>query len=158
MNFKLPEIPFRTPLVKAGNVIDDLWNRWLNSLVQRAESTLWVAGSSLLSGQGASIGATALVTSVPPGLYRLEYYMRVTQAATVSSSLTYTVNWTDGAVAQTYSWSALTGNTTTTVQSAATMLRADAGSAISYEIAYASVGATPMVFRSDTVLSKVGSL
>ena len=158
MNAKLPPAPFQNPIAGNGGLASEVWNRWFSQMLTSLESCMSVAGSTTLTGQAASIGATAFGDALPAGLYRVEYHMRVTQAATVSSSLTFTVSWTDGGVAQSYSWAAMTGNTTATAQSAATLVHVDPGSSVSYATSYASAGATPMQYRLDGVLYRVGNL
>ncbi len=110
--------------------------------------------NAALTTQAASIGATALDSSVNEGLYRLTYYARITRAGTVSSSLTVTLSWTDGGVACSYAGSAITGNTTATVQSGTVMVRSD-HAAINYATTYASAGATTMQYALDVVLERV---
>ena len=158
LNFNLPAVPFQDALQKAGGLVADIWNRWFQEISKRLANALWVVSGTALTAQGATIAPTVFSEPIPAGLYRVEYYMRVTQAASVSSSATFTVNWTDGAAAQTYSWAAMTGNTTTTAQSAATLVHADSGSQVGYAVTYASSGATPMLFRLDAVLYRVGNL
>ena len=157
INFRLPAIPFQDKLTEA-NFVATIWNKWLQALVDRVQRSLWYVGTVSLTSQTASISATAIGPLLPAGLYRVEYHMRVTQAATTSSSVTFTLNWTDGAVAQTYSWAALAGNTTASAQSAATLIHADQASQVTYETAYTSTGATPMSYRLDTILFRVGEL
>ena len=158
ISFKLPHLPFMDPVLKNAGLLADIWNRYFNAIADRLSSALWVVGSVTLTGQSASIPATSFSSAVPAGLYRVEYHQRVTQAASVSSSLIFTVNWTDGGVAQTYSWAAMTGNTTSTAQSAATLMHVDTGTVVQYATTYASSGATPMEYRLDGVLYRVGSL
>ena len=158
INFKFPEIPYRERLVGEGSLVSEFWNRWLQAIVLRVERALWVVSSVSQTGLSASVATTAFPEVLPAGLFRVEYHMRVTQAATSTSSLTFTVSWVDGAVPQSYSWAAMTGNTTATAQSAATLVHCDAGSQVSYAVSYASSGATPMQFRLDGVLYRVGNL
>lgn len=158
VNFKLPAIPYDQTLAGQGGLISGIWNQFLRFVLDRVQRTLWQVADVSLAAQGASIGNTALSPLLPAGLYRIEYYMRVTQPATVSSSATFTVNWTDGAVPQSYSWAALTGNTTTSAQSAATLLHADAGSQVTYATTYSSSGATAMQYALTVVFYRVGEL
>lgn len=109
-----------------------------------------------LSAQAASITATDFSGgTLAAGLYLATYYARITQAATVSSSLEVAFGWTDGAVLQSFVGDAITGNTTATSQSGTVLLRTDAGEDVTYETTYASVGATEMEYSLDVVLLKV---
>lgn len=111
-----------------------------------------------LTAQAASIGATDFSTGgLNAGLYRLSYYARITQAATTSSSLIVTFDWTDTGVATSHSFAAITGNTTATNNGSpdSKLIYSDAASPIRYSTTYASVGGTPMQYSLQIVLEKV---
>jgi hypothetical protein len=109
-----------------------------------------------LTNQSASIGATDFSGGgLSAGLYRLTYYTRITQAATTSSSLTVTLDWQDGGVAPSISGAAITGNTTTTIQSNTVLVRIDGSSPVRYSTTYSSVGATPMKHSLYITLEEV---
>jgi hypothetical protein len=99
--------------------------------------------------QSASI-ATATLYAVPSdgaGTYRLCFYGRISRAATSSSSLTMTIGWTDGGVAQSQNSTAVTGNTTTSQTNGCALVYADASTNLTYATTYASSGATTMQYR-----------
>ena len=132
------------------------WNQWLLSLTTRLEGTARNVNSVSVADQEATITATTInLGDVDAGLYRVSWYARITRAATTSSSLTVTIGWVDDSVSQTQSGAAMTGNTTTTNQSGSALIRVDRNSAITYETAYASVGATTMQYRLDVVVEQV---
>jgi hypothetical protein len=111
-----------------------------------------------LTGQSASIGATDLTGGTfSAGLYRVTYYARVTQAATTSSSLTVTLDWNEGGVTPSFSGAAMTGNTTTTVQSETQLVEIANLSAIRYSTTYASVGFTVMLYKLSVVVEQVSA-
>ena len=121
--------------------------RWFNSLVAYLKLTSYVPGTASLTAQSDSVAATAIQAGVlEPGLYRVSYYLRVTRAATSSSSIALTIRWTDGAIACNYVSGATTGNTTATVLQGSVLVSVDKGSSITYETTYASVGATTMQY------------
>ena len=108
--------------------------------------------------QSASIGATDMSNgSLSAGLYLIQYYARITQAATTSSSLEVVFDWTDGGVTPVYTGAAMTGNTTSTFQSGSLMVEVDALSPIRYSTIYASVGGTVMEYKLVVVLSEVSA-
>ncbi len=110
-----------------------------------------------LSTQGGSIGTTAIPSAtLAAGLYRVSYFAAITQAGTVSSSLTVTITFTHNTLSKSFSGAALTGNTTTTVQAGSFLIRIDGGP-VSYSTTYASVGATPMQYALDLVLERVAA-
>jgi hypothetical protein len=109
--------------------------------------------SANLTTQSASIGATDLTGgSISAGLYRITYYMEITQAAGVSSSITVSFDWSSGGVAKTFPGTAETGNTTTTYQSGIFMIRSDNLSPVRYSTTYVSVGAPVMEYSLDVLL------
>jgi hypothetical protein len=110
-----------------------------------------------LAGQAADVAATTLVVappSPPQTLYRVAWYVRVTTAASVSSSVQVTVGWTDGGVVQSTSGAALTGNTTTTQESGSVLVSADAETDVTYAVAYTSVG-TDMAYALSVVVEAI---
>jgi hypothetical protein len=109
-----------------------------------------------LAAQSATIGATALLPDTgSAGLFRVSWFLRVTQAATTSSSVAVTIGFTEGSVALTTSGAALTGNTTTTFQQGTLMLACDANSSITYAASYSSVGATSMQYGLAVIVERV---
>lgn len=144
----LAPMPFRTALLTdlKSWLLRNEWVRWLQSLKDAIDATAQGLGGVSLVLQSASLPATTIITAPATGLYRVTYYARITRPATTSSSLTVTVRWTDGGVAQAASNTAMTGNTTTTQQSAQGLLGVDQGTDITIETAYVSVGATPMQY------------
>lgn len=144
----LTPAPIRNPLTVSGELLElRVWPQWLTKLVAAVNAAPSEVGTVSLTAQAATIPTTTLPTPVlGAGLYRLTAYLRVTQAATVSSSLTLTLGWTDGAVACTSTQAALIGNTTSTTQATSLVVHADAASLITDQVTYVSVGATPMQY------------
>ncbi len=114
-----------------------------------------------LSAQGAAIGTTAIPTDgdLSAGIYRVCWHLRITTAAGVSSQVQITFTWTEGGLTQTYTGTAVNGNTTTTQESAPPiLLRLDAASPISYAVTYASNPAGVMRFSLDITLERMAAL
>lgn len=156
-------IPLQEPIAEAKTTnplrgfITFSWIQWLTSIAQSISLTATAVGGANISDQSASVPATDLASSVlSAGLYEVKWYARITQAATVSSSLTVTIDWTEDGGAQSYTAPAITGNTTTTKQPDIQLfLPIDGASPVRYTLTYASVGATPMKFKFAAVLSAV---
>lgn len=126
--------------------------QWLLSVTGRVQQSPLVLAAVALTTQAAAIGATAIpLGALAPGTYRVTYYARITQAATVSSSLTVTLQWTDGGIGQTATFPAMTGNTTATSQTNVILVNIDQGTSLTYSTAYASVGATAMQYALTVV-------
>jgi hypothetical protein len=152
--------PIITHTLMKDRDVDDLpvwraprvWVQWFTELFTLLGQTASLAGNGAasvgLTTQSASIAPTDLgSTSYSAGVYRVSMSAQITQAATVSSSLTVSVAWTSNGAACSYSWPALTGNTTATVGVAPpVVILVDQGTNVSYSTAYASAGPTPMQY------------
>lgn len=129
-----------------------VWVQWFTELFTLLGQTASLAGNGAstvsLVAQNTSIASTALgTTTYPSGVYRVNMSAQITQAATTLSSLTVTVAWTSQGAACSYSWPALTGNTTSTVAVAPSLtIGVDQNTSVSYSTTYASVGATSMKY------------
>lgn len=123
-----------------GYALGKDFGNWLQtSIVNTVANAPSFFPSVSLTSQNASIGTTPIpLPSLATGLYRVTTYARITTVDAVSSSLTVTISWTEGAVALSLSGAAMTGNTTTTVQSNTATIQIDASSPISYSTTYAS--------------------
>jgi hypothetical protein len=149
-------LPDSDPVVDADTrLITPVWYRYLSTaIVARLSGAPLVARMVTVANHGASIGATSL-SQGSFGLYRVSWVLRITQAATVSSQATVTIANTDAGVNVAQVAPAVTGNTTTTVQSGSVLVRADAATAITYAVAYTSVGATPMLYTISVAIEAV---
>ena len=131
------------------------WVRWFTGLGEDQDASQTRIGSVALTGQSATLATTAIdAESLSAGLYTVQYYARITTAATTSSSLTVTLSWTDGGVSCSFSGAAITGNTTATTQSELKLVRADATTPISYATTYASDVAAQMQHSLYIVLQR----
>ena len=159
----LAEVPFRGSLVEGSNqFLSRFWLRYFQSVVDVVNNSARKLSLTSLTAQGASVSATALDTgALDPGLYRITYSARVTRAATTSSSLTVTISWMDGDVAQSQSGAAMTGNTTTTEQNGTVFVHNGtntlvANDVVKYATTYASSGATSMQYSLYVLAEQIG--
>lgn len=129
---------------------------WTTALLADVDASPARLHTVSVTGQNAAIGTTTIPTAaLAAGLYRVSTYARILQAATTSSSLTVSIGFTESAINLSMSGAAMTGNTTGTVQSNVWLIRIDAASPITFSTAYASSGATVMIYRLDVVLEQV---
>ena len=156
LRFRLPGLP-RDPIAEAKTgLVPRVWVSWLQALAQQVDAAAFRVQTVSLTAQGATIATTSVpIPSITYGLYRVSYALRITRAATSSSSATVTVGWKDGTVSCAQAFTAVTGNTTATVQSGTVLVRCDAAGPITYAVAYASTGATSMQFQLDVVVEAV---
>ena len=128
---------------------------WLLSMADRINGSPSIIATTSLTVQSASIAPTSFgILQVQPGVYRLSMAARVTRAATTSSSLTVTFDWTS-TVACTISSAAITGNSTSTTGSLTYLVRVDEATAITYATTYVSVGAVTMQYQLDVLCEQV---
>lgn len=160
MSQSLASPPLQTPLVEppmAGRppswLITRHWFDWFQSVITRVQTAAYAVSSAAvaLEDQNAAIGLTSLVPISAAQLYRVTWRVRLSQAATTSSSLRVDIVTTDGGVTVTYSSTAYTGNAVSAPQSGSFLVRCDASVPLQYQTQYASVGATPMLYDLDII-------
>lgn len=158
MASRLAAPPLQTPIVELEKrpgtfpgQMTKAFENWLRSLVDRAQVAAYTLKTVALTAQNASIAATTL-EPVASGRYRVSYRVRLSQAATTSSSIQIAVTTTEGGVNCKQLSAAYTGNVTNRPQSGVFLIHSDASSPVTFETTYASVGATPMLYELDVVL------
>jgi hypothetical protein len=147
----IPSFPFRERLIGldafAQGILTLPWQVWLRGVTDALNAAPQVQTSVTGTPTGASIGTTTLLADTgSAGVFRVSWFLRITRAATTSSSVAVTVGFTDGAV---------TGNTTTTIQQQSVIVRCDAASALTYSTTYSSAGATSMQYALSVVVERV---
>ena len=149
----LSQVPFRSPILTGfRELVTREWVRYLQAAVDVLNNAARKLSLASQTVQAASLSATALETgALNPGVYRVSYAARITRAASTSSSLTVTISWMDGDVAQTQSGVAMTGNATTTQQNGSFFIHNGpnslvANDVVKYATTYASSGGTTMQY------------
>lgn len=119
--------------------------------------------------QGAAVASTLLynVPATQGGMYKITFYLKVTRAATTSSTLgALTITFTDATDSVAQSVVALggtqagvagttnAGNSTVSILQGRVSVNAKAGTAINLAIAYVSAGATTMQFEAHLVVQQ----
>lgn len=134
------------------------WILWLqDALLPRVQASPQVLSTvKVLTGQGASIAATALPLGLlQAGIYRISVYGRVTRAAGTSSSLTLTIGFTEGGVPVTISGAANVSNSVNSAQGLVFQVAIDRSTAITYATTYVSVGAPTMQYEIQVLAERV---
>jgi hypothetical protein len=156
MSFTTAAPPIKSPISDKQGFLTDEWVNWFSDYVPRIDKSPSRLITVTLTGQSASLAITPFTSgTLAEGRYRVDWYARITTAATTNSSLTVNVRSTESGLSLTQSGAAMTGNTTTTVQSGSALVLIDAGTPISYSTTYASTGATPMAYRLTLLLTRV---
>ena len=159
----LAEVPFRSMvLTDVRNLLTREWIRYLQSVVNVVNNAARQRSLVSLTTQSAAISTTTIDTgTLDPGVYRVSYSARISRAASTSSSLTVTLSWRDGDVAQSQSGAAMTGNSTTTQQNGTFLVHngtnaSSANDVIKYATAYASSGGTTMQYSLFVLVEQIG--
>ena len=154
---QIESLPYSTPILQNGkDLISSPWYQWFFSVAQHLGQTPQaVETATTTTPQSASIAATPALVTQTGGLYRVSYYLRITKAAGVSSSVTVTIGWTESGIPLTLSGAALTTNTVTSVQSNTWLVRADGATSITYATTYVSNPAADAQYRLDVVVEQV---
>jgi hypothetical protein len=149
-------IPHYDPVVKPDRFLTEAWERWFDQLQIIIEACAVRIASVSLTDQDGPIVPTDLTDGgLDSGLYRVSYYARITTPATINSSLTISVFWTDGGINQEFTGAAIVGNTTQSFQSETQLIHVDALSPVRYEVDYLSVGAQSMEYALYITLEEV---
>lgn len=134
-------------IVRRSFMISREWMNWFIAVKAAIDASGQQTGVLVnLDAQGASLSNQVVLNVTVAGLYRVSYYTRITQVATTSSSLDIVLGWTDGGNTCPFIGTTVAGNALTSAGSAVVLIRADAGTPITYSTGYTSVGATPMKY------------
>lgn len=151
-----PPPPTRSPLLEPDGSLNTDWLNWFFSLAGRVDASPQALSPIHLVNQQAAIVARPFTLGVVgAAVYRVTWYVRVTQAASVSSALQVRVDFTDGGVPCFNQGDPVVGNTTASGESNECYVRADAVTAVTFSMSYASVGGVPMQFRLDMAIEKI---
>lgn len=157
--FQEPWPGFRAKIVKENGHGSDLVNRWFDESLQPRlkASPLVPEEPTQIIGEHASIAGT--ITAIG-GLYVFGCYLQVITPAGVSSDWTLTVGWTYKGQAQTKAFPIVNTNTITTYEGETISMWVDAGTSISYTLAYNSNPAGAMVYDAAfwaTLIQQTGA-
>lgn len=153
---QLPRIPAQQRLLEETDtpvLMHPRWVQWLLAIVNAIQGSVGNVGQVDITAKAASITTVAVpVPSMPAGVHRISYTARITRAASVSSSLTVHLGWTDGGISCGQTFAAITGNTTATTQSGEVLVHLDAGTSATYSTVYASSGSPSMTYALSVVV------
>lgn len=139
---QVPGIPSTNNWVTSADKLDPNVQRWMDGMRQSVNASPQQVGTVVETGSVASIPATTIpIQQVNGTSYQVSYTLQVVTPASVSSSITFTLSWTNPyGVVCSQSGVALTGNATATQQNGVFSIDVTASTDISYAVAYASVG------------------
>lgn len=123
------------------------WTSWVTALWRKVS-----VGTLQRTAAEAALTTTALdVLDGDTALVRVSWVLRISRAATSSSSAQVTIGWTDGGQAMTSVAAAVTGNTLTSGQQGSLLVRRDTRTDVTVALAYSSTGATTMQYDLDVI-------
>lgn len=140
--------------------VSDPWRKWFLGLRESVDNAQVAIPVSPVASANDAIATTSMDGgSLSAGMFSVSWYLYVAVAAGVSSSAQVTIGWVDDSGnPKSYTAPAMTGNTTSTVQADQRILfYSNAGSPITYSIAYASNPANAMVYSFRPVLQSVAT-
>lgn len=145
-----------TPLLEGvPNILTEPWRQFFSDATQQSNLAAAILTESVLA-QSAAIPLTPLdLTDLPAGLYRITVYTKVQTPASLTSSVTPSIVFTDGSDVCTVTGTANTGNTATSVTSDTFLIRITEGTPISYQTAYAS-NLAGMTYDLELVVEQIG--
>lgn len=156
MSFTSAPLPSHDKVTNPQGLIAQTWLEYLTARDQTIDNSPARVRTVTLVDQGASLGTTPIPGPLlAAGLYRVSYHVRVSRAATTSSSVTPAFTFTSSGVACTHTGSAVTGNTTASVGTGTFLVKIDSATPVSYLATYASVGGTSMLFELSVTLERV---
>lgn len=136
----------------------DSYLRWWFQVAEALGKAMTVSDALSLISQHAAIGATPIgAGSVAGGIYRVSWGARITTPAGTSSSLTVKIQATQGGVALTFPFTAITGNTTDSAGTGEVEVRVDAGTLPKVLTEYLSVGIPAMQYALDASVVAVAN-
>jgi len=148
----LVHTPFLTGL---PNLISEQWRKFL-SVATELSNIVPSKVTVTLENRSAAIGITPIpLTDLAAGRYRVTVYTKIRTAASLTSSVTPSIVFTDGSDVCTFTGTANAGNTVTSVTSNTWLVRIREGTPISYSTAYAS-NAAGMAYDLELVLEQIG--
>lgn len=156
----LPPVPMRSPVLEGRTALTAVLHRemvrFFDTLRQWLSQTGQQVGAVALEAQGAAVVTTVVPASTLDGaLYRASYSLRITQAATTSSSAAVTFGWVSSGIPCSQAFVAVTGNTTASQSSDIITIDVDSATSVTYAVAYTSVGATSMTYAVDVRLERL---
>lgn len=132
--------------------------KWRQFLAETTEQTNLAAAIATVTktGQTAALTLTPIpISDLAAGLYRVTVYTKIMTPASINSSVTPSIVYTDGSDVCTQTGTANTGNTVTSVTSNTFLIRITEGTPISYQTAYVS-NLAGMVYDFELVLEQIG--
>lgn len=150
MPSSLAPIPADTAIVDRSGVINTFFRLRWQQLIDGFQVTPSKANVPVAS-RNSALGTTTVYLALAAGRYRITVYLRKTTPDGVSSSLTLTVGWTDGASPCVKVFGALTTDTAVANDSYTHMVNVDVNTNITIAVAYASNTPGTMVWKAYAV-------
>lgn len=132
---------------KGGPVTLFFRSRW-QELIDGFVRVPTKANTQVASARTSALATTTILTTTAPGVYRVVVYVEKTIAGGVSSSLTPTIGWTRNGSPLSKTFAAFTTDAIGANESFVYEFQADANTAITLAVAYASNAAATMTWSA----------
>lgn len=149
---------FDEPIItdpQAANVSENYGN-WFFNIFRAVSQAIRSLVPVNVQNSAAALPSTSMnVGKLSAGVYLIAYYIRITQPASTSSSVTPSLGWTDGGQGCIVPGPAVTGNAPGTVSSGFVLAHVDSPGVLTYSTAYSSVGGIAMTYNLTIAVFKV---
>lgn len=142
----LSPIPLAVPIVEKDGAITAFFRLRWQELIGGFTVVPTKANTQVASGRTSALATTTIFTTTAAGMYRVVVYLEKTVAGGVSSSLTPTIGWTRGGLPLSKTFAAFTTDAAGANESFVHEFQADANTAITLAVAYASNAAATMTW------------
>jgi hypothetical protein len=139
-------------------LITEEWRTWFRGLRESIDNAQIAIPVAPVESANDTLPTTSIDGgALSAGLFAVSWYLSVITAAATTSSAQVTIAWVDDSGnPKSYTGALMNGNTTSTVQvNERILIYSNAGSPITYAVAYASNPANAMTYRFRPVLQSV---
>ena len=159
MTIQTADFPVREPVTTRNGLVSDRWRIWLRNLRSDVNLSTNRLAAVILDGQTASLALTPFDTdTLPEGQYRVSWFIHITTAGSVSSSLAVSVSVTHKTFVCSRTSTALTTNLTSSIDQNDWTFSIDPGSPISYSTTYAANAANSMAYSIALILEQLNTV
>ena len=144
----LQPIPAGTPISETDGTITTFFRLAWQALVDGFTKSP-LAAALTKTAQNAALPTTLVLLAPAEGIYRMNFYTRVTTPDGISSSLAVKFSWVDGGVTLTATSAAVTGDAVSSVGTGTQFVHCDGLTNITVETLYASNTPGAMKYRLD---------
>jgi len=154
---ELPETRVGDPLHRLTGLVTRTWNQYFQSFANRIDTAPQTLRGVTIPPSTAAIAATPIpIGATAAGLYRVNWFLTITRAASGGSSVGLVFQHTFRGTTKTQTTPTLSTNLVSDAVSGVIVCGSDATAPITYAITYSSSGATTMQYAAAIVIEQIG--